>query len=123
MSHPLVVSRGCRAAAVCRRPLHGAVLVAGAALTGHGPVQGVVGIVGRVGAAGRVARRHRLGDEILLLAAVLLVHLAQLLVLPHGEQHLAAELEHPRRVLLPLLGDVQQPLHTTCLQQRPGNLQ
>lgn len=118
-AHPLVVSRGRRAAAVGRGPLHGAVLVAGAALTGHGPVEGVVGVVGRVGAASRVARRHRLGDKVLLLAASLLVHLSQLLVLPHGEQHLAAEFEHPRRVLLSLLGDVQQAFHSARLKQRP----
>ena len=43
----------------------------------------------------RVAGSYRLGHEVGLLPSRLPVDVPQLLVLPHGEEDLAGELDHP----------------------------
>lgn len=91
-------------------PAHGSVLVPCPALAGHGSVQRAVEVV-RPGVAGG----HRLGHEVRLLPSRLPVDVPQLLVLPHGEQHLAGELDHPAAVLGPLPSHVHQPVHATSL--------
>ena len=68
----------------------------------------------------RVAGSYRLGHEVGLLPSRLPVDVPQLLVLPHGEEDLAGELDHPGAVLGPLPRHVHQPVHATGLQQRPG---
>ena len=81
-------------------PAHGPVLIPGAALAGHGSVQGAVQVTGAVGPG--VTGGHRLSYEVRLLPARLPVHVPQLLVLPHGEEDLRGELDHPAAVLGPL---------------------
>ena len=71
----------------------GPVLVPGAALAGHGPVQSAVQVAGAVGPG--VTGGHSLGHEVRLLPARLPVHVPQLLVLPHAEEDLTGELHHP----------------------------
>ena len=102
-----------RMVVVTSAPPHGSVLVPCPALAGHWSVQRAVEVGGRVRAS--VTRRHGLGHEVRLLPSRLAVHVPQLLVLPHGEQHLAGELDHPAAVLGPLSRHVHQPVHATSL--------
>ena len=62
---------------------------------------------------------YSLRHKVRLLPAGLPVDVPELLVLPHGEEHLAGELDHPAAVLGPLPGDVHQSVHPTSLQERP----
>ena len=65
---------------------------------------------------------YSLRHKVRLLPAGLPVDVPELLVLPHGEEHLAGELDHPAAVLGPLPGDVHQAVHPASLQQGPGNI-
>ena len=82
------------------------------------PVESAVEVGWRVRPG--IASRHSFGHKVRLLPAGLPVDVPELLVLPHGEEDLAGELDHPAGVLGPLTGDVHQSVHAACLKQRPG---
>ena len=69
-----------------------------------------------------IASRHSLRHKVQLLPAGLPVDVPELLVLPHGEEDLAGELDHSAAVLGPLSGHVHQAVHPAGLQQGPGNI-
>ena len=78
------------------------------------PVESTVEVGGRVRPS--IASRHSFGHKVRLLPAGLPVDVPELLVLPHGEEDLAGELDHPAGVLGPLSGYVHQSVHPSGLQ-------
>lgn len=94
-------------------PAHGPVLISCPTLAGHRSVQCGVEVGG--GVRPGVPGSHSLGHKVSLLPARLPVCVPQVLVLPHAEQHLAGELDHPAAVLGPLPRHVHQSVHTPCL--------
>ncbi len=95
--------------------LHGAVLVPRATLAGHRPIERRVAV--RLVIAG--GRCNGLRYKVLLLPPGLAVHLAQLLVHPHGVEHLAGELDNPRGEPAPLSRYRHQSLNATGLEEGP----